>query len=370
MKSVYNWALISLLIGLVSFSAPSEKKEFSQTVKKEFAIDADGLVGLKNKYGNIGIQTWEKDRTKIEVTITVQAASEEKALKVFERINIAFSNQGSSEVRAETQIESENNSWWGSSTSSGEFTIDYDVYIPKSVELELYNKYGNIDLAPVEGKTTINLKYGNTQVEGINNDLALNLGYGNATILKAKDFDGNLAYCKVRLEQVRDINLESKYSNIHVDQANEIRTLSKYDTYEIGKASSFKGQGKYDNIVIEQIDNLTSISRYSDYIVENVTNSLDLDLQYGAVTVEKLAKGFSEVRLVGRYTDYKMAVENGASYQLEATADYAGISYPNDMNITYEKDNGTFHEVEGHMGTKNARSVIKVRLDYGGLKMR
>lgn len=369
MKSAYNWVWVSLLIGLVSFSAPSDKKEFSQTIKKEFTIDADGLVSLKNIYGNINLQTWEKDRTKIEVTITVQAGNEDKALQVFDRINIDFSNLGTSEVRAETQIESQNNSWWGSS-GGGEFTIDYEVSVPKTVELELYNKYGNIELAPLDGKTTINLKYGNTQVQGVDNDLVLNLSYGNATILKTKDFDANLAYCKVRLEQARDLNLESKYSKINIDQANDLRVLSKYDTYEMGKVASYKGQGKYDNIVINQIDDLGVISKYSDIRAEHVTNSLDLDLQYGAVNIGQLSRGFSEVRLVGRYTDYKLAVENGASYQLEATADYAGISYPSDMNVTYEKDNGTFHEVEGHIGTKNARSVIKVRLDYGGLKMR
>ncbi|MEO1711730.1 MAG: hypothetical protein AAFU60_00135, partial [Bacteroidota bacterium] len=367
MKLAYSWVWASLLIGLVSFTTPGDKKEFTQSVKKEFAIDANGLVGLANKYGNINVLTWEKDRAKIEVTITVQAGNEEKALKVFDRINIDFSNNGSSQVRAETQIESQNNNWWGSSGGSGEFTIDYEVYIPSTVELELYNKYGNIDLAPVEGKTTINLKYGNTQVQGVDNDMVLNLGYGNATVLQAKDFAGNLAYCKLNLGKTRDLNIESKYSKINVEQANDLRVTSKYDTYEIGKLASYKGQGKYDNIVIEQIDDLSAISKYSDFQIENITNSLDLDLQYGEVNVEQLSRGFSEVRLVGRYTDYKMGVENGASYQLEATADYAGISYPSEMNITYEKDNGTFHEVEGHMGTENARSVIKVRLDYGGL---
>ncbi|MEM1219518.1 MAG: hypothetical protein AAGH79_11420, partial [Bacteroidota bacterium] len=160
MKLVYSWVWASFLIGLVSFSSPADKKEFTQSVKKEFAIDANGLVGLANKYGNINLLTWEKDRAKIEVTITVQAGNEEKALKVFDRININFSDKGSSEVRVETQIESQNNNWWGSSGGSGEFTIDYEVFVPSTVELDLYNKYGNIDLAPVEGKTTINLKYG------------------------------------------------------------------------------------------------------------------------------------------------------------------------------------------------------------------
>ena len=57
------------------------------------------------------------------------------------------------------------------------------------------------------------------------------------------------------------------------------------------------------------------------------------------------------------------------SYQLEATADYAGVLYPDKMSITYEKDNENYHEVEGYMGQRNARSVIKARLDYGGLKV-
>ena len=39
------------------------------------------------------------------------------------------------------------------------------------------------------------------------------------------------------------------------------------------------------------------------------------------------------------------------------------------MQVTYEKDQGTSHTVEGYINTKGARSIIKANLSYGGLKV-
>ncbi|MCB0641670.1 MAG: hypothetical protein KDC44_08520 [Phaeodactylibacter sp.] len=372
MKLAYKLGVVVLVAAGIALQAwhyapAATKREFTETIKKEFPILDDGTTALYNKYGKIEVKTWEKSRVKVDILVSVSASSESAAQRVFDRIDFDFSDSDDY-VKVQTLIES-GRSWMNWSDEENEFRIDYEVYLPASVELDIQNKYGDVFIAPMDDDAKLMVKYGNFRLEGLNGDLDLDLGYGNGTIVTCKDVDAVLSYCNLEVENARDLELETKYSKIIIDKAEDIRAISKYNSYEIGSAQEFRSQGKYDNVQVKRIENLITSSRYSDFTVQHVHNIADFDLQYGAVILEEIARGFSEVRLVGRYTDYKIHVENGASFQLEASADYAGILYPKNLQVTYEEEKGTYHEVEGHIGTENARSVIKARLDYGGLDM-
>ena len=110
--------------------------------------------------------------------------------------------------------------------------------------------------------------------------------------------------------------------------------------------------------------------RYSDFYLEELTDHADFDLQFGGVTIERVANGFDNITLYGRHTDYKLMLDNGASYQLDAVAESAGISYPERLKIVHEKDHGIAHEVKGYSGSQNAPSVITAKLNYGGLRIK
>jgi hypothetical protein len=371
MKLVYKTGLVALilvsslsvLVGHVYYS----KQEFSKTIKKEYSISPTGTASLQNKYGNIVIQTWEKDRVKVEVTILVRAKNEAESQRVFDQINIAFSNT-QDRLSVATEIE-ESGSWWGGSQVKGDFSINYLVLIPTTLNLEVGNKYGNVDIAECKGRAEIELKYGNLQADGFGGDVDLVFGYGNAQFGSVRDLQTTLSNAVVEIGTARDVLLESKYSNVSVGNVRELRSEAKYDELKISKANVVRFQAKFSNLIVREAENVNAIAKYSDIRIDELRNSADLDLEYGAVKVNKIARGFSEVRMAGAYTDFAVEVESGASYQLDASADYAGIIYPSGMEISRMREAGVSQEVVGHMGTPNARSVIRARLDYGGLRL-
>jgi len=347
------------------------KKEYSKTIQKEFNIASDGEVRIENRHGEVNINTWEKNQVKIEVTITVNERSESDAQETFERINVDFSN-GNRYVEAKTSIESKSSRWsWWSSSDNNDYTIDYDVYMPQTNNLHLANKYGNAHVASLDGEASMEIKYGNIRMEEVTGELNLSLGYGNGTINKCRHADVNVSYGSIRIKDAGDLIVESKYSKMYLDQAGDIKSVSKYDTYEIGVIRDFRNQGKYDHVEIQSAKTIRASAKYSDFKIDEITHSADFDLAYGHVIVESLARNFSEVQILGRYTDFKIDVEDGANYKLDAVTKYAGIRYPEKMDVVYEKEKGSSKEVEGYMGgDKNTGQVIKARLDYGGIKVR
>jgi len=345
------------------------KNEYTKTIKKEFAITGDGNTILSNKYGKIEVKTWEKDRVKVDVNIVVKTSSETEAQEVFNRINIEFAN-GEEFVSAKTSIESSKKNWWGWDDENTEFQINYEVMIPTQGALDVENKYGDADIGIIGGKAKVAVKYGDFTMEEARGNLTVDLGYGTGTVLQAKDITGEIAYSKFRIKEAQDIILDTRYSKMNVEKAEDLKIESRYDNYEVGEARDFKCEARYGDMDIIAVDNVVCNSRYTEYRIENVHDKCDFNLEFGGVTVEQITKGFSEVILVGRYTDYRLTVEPGASYQLDANAEYAGIKYPTNMNVTYEREKGTSHTVKGYYGTQNARSVIKASLNYGAMRVR
>ncbi len=344
-------------------------QEFTKTIKKEFPINATGTVNLINKYGKIDVKTWNKSRVKVDVTIVVKAKSESSAQSVFDRIRIDFTN-GEDFVKAETVISSAKSSWWSWGDDNSEFQINYEVFMPESGALDLQNKYGDAFVASLTGRANIDVKYGNFRLEGVGGDLNVTLGYGNGTVVKARNTSADISYSKINFNDVQDVNFTTKYSKISVDNGANLKAESRYDQFYLSKVNRLNCQSRYGNFEIGEAESVVAVSRYTDFKINRLRDRGDFDLQYGGLRVEKLSKGFSNVNLVGKYSDFKIDVEEGASYTLDAATNYAGIAYPAGMNVTYEKDKGTSHEVKGHTGTQNARSVIKANLSYGGLKVK
>lgn len=347
------------------------KREYSKTIDKQFPITVDGTVKISNRYGKVEIKTWENNEVKVEVVITVDAHSQDKADDVFDRVTVDF-NSSRDFVSATTEIASKSgwSSWWGGSSSNDNYKINYEVYMPKTNKLDLFNKYGDSYVAALKGRVNLEIKYGNIQLEQVDNDVQLMLGYGNASIAGAQGLGLEVKYSKVKVGIVKDVDIVSKYSTVTIDEAQDIRSETKYDHYHLGMVKDYHNIGKYDDVRIKLATSVRAVAKYSDYTVVHLKDWADFDLEYGSASVERLDRAFTAVEIRGRYTDYKIEVEEGTHYQLDASSRYANIRYPSELTVVKEIKDGQEREVEGFVGDKNQAKVIKARLDYGGIKVR
>ncbi|MCB0663477.1 MAG: hypothetical protein KDC24_12105 [Saprospiraceae bacterium] len=372
MKSVYNFKTWLLLAAAMLMVGPAvwagNKQEFSKTIKRNFPLTANGLASLDNQYGKVYVKTWDQDRVKVEVKITVRANSEQDAQKVFDKIKIEFA-EAADKVAAKTVIDNGGStwSWWGS--SKVDYSIDYDVVIPNNARLDLANKYGDSFIGTINGATTLNIKYGNFQVESAKNDLSVFLGYGNGTIFLANNVVADGSYCQLKVKEAKSVKINSKYSKVNIEETGTLDANSQYDSYKIGYVHTFNNEGRYDNLEIGAAEVLNVTSKYAEVSIGELKSSANLDLKYGGANFGKVVKGFNNLNLNGSFADYKIKVEEGANYQVKASADYAGIKYPQVLKVVNEKEKGTYHEIDGYVGQKGARSVIKANLNYGGLKV-
>jgi hypothetical protein len=367
--------LVTLLLGMMSSiseaAVPFRKKEFSKKIEKTFDISSDGKVDLNNRYGQVTVKTWDQNKVEITIIITVSSKDEEAANETFDRIDIEFSNSANY-VSAATHIESKSSSasWFnwivGNSYSSDDYSIHYTVQMPSSNNLSVANKYGNTAVEDIEGDVDMTIKYGNVDMGNVGGDFSLDLGYGNATLGNSGNADVTIKYGNFKMKNANDLRIESKYSKMKIEEVRDVRSQTKYDTYNIGQIRSLRNAGKYDHFDIEYLEDLEIETKYTDVDIDNLKQSADVVMSHGGLNIRNLEAGFRDLRLEGRYTDFKIGVSG--AFQLDGQSTYGGIRYPDGMKIQIDKEKSNEHEVEGYRGSKDS-GMIKARLDYGSLKV-
>lgn len=355
--------LILLLIGA---SAPAfaggPKREFIKTINREFSTTANGMTALYNKYGKVTVNTWNNNSVKIDITIVVNADDQRTADRTFERINVNFTNTAGY-VKAETFIGDEG--WWPGGGSCQDFKINYEVWMPIGNQLDLKNKYGNSYVGPLNGKLFAEIKYGDLRTEAIGADADLYLGYGKAYLARVNNLYGQISYGELTVPEARDLQLDTKYSDMNVERAAGVRITSKYDDFTFGTLDDLRLQTKYANVRANSARAMLITAQYTDVKLGNLADKLDADLTYGALVIDAVGRGFSDINVTGKYTNVKLYVERGAAYRFEAEGNYTEIHPPSGATMRQREDTGAWESARGYVGDANAKGLVRVKLSYG-----
>ena len=348
--------LVFLLIPLLGIANPEYKKgkyEKSKKVKKEYSVNANALVKISNKYGNLDVVTWEENRVVIEVTITVSGNNEDKIESRLNKIHIQFSGS-SNQVTAKTVIDKVSSGWFGSNNNIN-YQIDYKVKMPVTNNVNFINDYGTISLNELKGKANINCDYGKVLIGSLyHEDNSINMDYTSNSVIEFINTGRvNADYSKLRIEKAKYIDLNADYTTTVIENIEKLDFNCDYGKIEVENGNIIEGNGDY----------LTM--RFG-----KVYKKLVVDADYGGIRINKVMNGFDSVKIVSDYTGIKIGLEDGISFDFIAKLSYAGFSYDKD-NITYIKriEKSESKYFEGFVNKENSNSKIEITSDYGSVKL-
>jgi len=203
MKTIlYKYTTLLLIAIPMVLSAhegnPKGKYTKEKTIKKEFNVNSDALLKIKNSYGNLNITSWNEDRILIEVHIKTNGNNEDKVQRKLDEIRVDFENS-SSMVSARTIFSDRGSNWgWNWGKSNVNMQVNYTIKLPVKSSVHLNNDYGSIILDRIDGHAKINCDYGRLEIgelRGRNNELNFDytskseIEYMNSGSIKA-DYSG------------------------------------------------------------------------------------------------------------------------------------------------------------------------------------
>ncbi|TVZ55391.1 hypothetical protein OD91_0638 [Lutibacter sp. Hel_I_33_5] len=357
MKNIYKTFLFALLIPAISFGFNIDKKkqEKSKTIKKEYSVNSDATVLIDNKYGNINVTTWNKNKVEIEVKITVKGYDLDRVEEKLESIDVNF-NASASLVEAKTIIEGKRNnwSWWGKSKNIS-YKINYTIKMPESNNVDLDNDYGNIYLDKLSGKGYINCDYGKIEIGELRNDV-------NKI---------NLDYCsRSTISYMKNGNVNIDYSKLTIDESGDVKLNTDYSTTEFGKVNNINFNADYGNVSIDEVNTVKGNSDYTSMRFGTLSKSLVVDTDYGSIKIKKLKKGFEKIDISSQYAGVTIGLEPGNSFNFIIDLQYAGLSSDGNFDFYKKIVKSSKKYYEGTYGKGKSNSTIRINSQYGGVSIK
>ena len=356
-KSIYKSGIL-LYIALFAVSVTLSAQEVTKEFHKEYQAGTNTALEISNRYGDIVIQSWDKDQVVIDVKVTVELPNRERAEKLLSYIDVRFA-ESNDLISAKTIIDDKFNfTGWGSGTKR--FSIDYNIKMPAATALTLANKYGNTDIDVLTGLINLDIKYGNLTAEKLTRGNVkpiskINLAYGKGTIEETGWLDLTIRYC----------------GNLNIEKSQALLLDSKYSKLFLNEASSVVGESKYDNIRIESINNLVLENGYTEVNIGLLTKKLSYNGSYGSFSIDRIPSDFESLDVDTRYMGVRLGIAESASYMLDAKVSYGGLKY-NEDNFRNQRrivENNS-NEVSGTVGKEESpSSTVKVSSSYGSVKL-
>jgi hypothetical protein len=303
-----------------------EIKETTKSYSKTYHVQNSDLLTIENSFGNVTVNTWNKNEVRVDAIIKVYATNASDAKNFLSVINITDSRLTSS-IAFKTVIGDAGNTdqqLWKSDYKSHvkKIEVSYVVNMPAKNALNINNRFGDINLPALDGKLVIHNFYGSLNAKSLSNpqnDIVVISG--NATIEKLMGGNLYIAYGKLDLTESDKLNANISYSHAAIGT---IHTSG--------------------NIKV----------KYSDV------------LQIGA-----LDKGLKTLNITSSYSSLKMNMTGNENADFDLNMLYSIFNHGKNVNI-YDKKDSVIETAQdlrknysGHLGKGNAEKTINIKSDYG-----
>ena len=349
---------IAILASDVVYAQYNGEKNF----EKSYKVSTGGEIELTNKYGHIIVHSWEQDSVYIKVKATADGKTTDVIKKSLNKVSVDFRKVGDV-VLVETTFE-QSTGFFGSLLSdvedysknlfgSTKVAVNYEVWMPKKMDLHIENKYGNVFLSALTGFVTVDLSHGDLKANGLEKEFSLNHSFGRSRIDKLHKGTFTLKGAEVKIDKARLVNFESSSSEI---------------TLGIVEYAQFHSRN--DKISIQQADDVIAEGVFTDLSIDMVLSSAQLDFNYGDVYITRVQKGFKSIDIIGKSTDINLIMDQASYISANITANEDRLLVPNSMLVLKKENTASSGDVtlSGFVGpTQKTNGELNVLADGGGL---
>lgn len=423
MKKLFQFKSLTLTILFIFLSGIcfSQNYETTKSLNKTTSVPKNVTVKMSNYSSNLKIVTTNTNTVSIVTTVKISGKSKEDVDKVIAAIdNFEFKQTGNSiniDTRFYKNMQSVNNRRTitlndRTKVKIREFKISHELQIPKTANIELSNKYSDIEMQELEGSANLELYSSKLHSYKISKSVVLECKYSKIyfkEILGDANFD--LYDSDVEFISCKNLNVKSKYSKVNADKVNSLILDSYDDKFNINKIDNLEFEAKYSdlisqaeltklklnlydsNIEIKSAKTGSFTGKYSNLKLGNVKqlkipNSYDNDIYFGKtmdiqieeskyckyeinevtkfslngyddnVSISNLNSEFSEISVTGKYGSLEVDAGN-VPYQIYFKLKYPKIDIPESVKIIKKikesselelvgNENGGKISVEGH----------------------
>lgn len=288
-QTLKAYSALMLVLLFVQFNLYAEEPlvEKKKTYSKSYTVSNSDVISLSNQFGEMRVNTWDRNEVKVDVTITAKGNTDERAQEILDNISIADGREGSG-VFFKTKWKNDNNNIRKDKSKDKNdekrdegMTINYVVYLPSRSPVNISNQFGATIVPDLSGEAKINSQFGSLNAGNLSNVKAVSIQFGNGTIESVNDgkldfqFNNkdiivrritgdvivNVQHCKshsVKLNvdnSIKSISLNNSFSDVILSVPNNLSASYNISTshggftnkssFTISEEDENKGQKQY-----------------------------------------------------------------------------------------------------------------------------
>lgn len=222
--------LSSLALTIPALAGNDPLVEKKKTYSKSYPLTGSDKVSLRNQFGEMKINTWDKNEVKVDVTIVAEAGTDERAQRLLDAIQIEDSKDGGT-VFFKTKIGNNNSGNRGKGEKQS-FNIDYVVYLPSGNKLDARNEFGPMTIGDYKGKVYLESKFGSLTTGNLTGDADVNVEFGKATIGSVSNGEVTIKFSKGLVQKLTgDVKANFEYSGVKVSIENNAKNVDIRNSY-------------------------------------------------------------------------------------------------------------------------------------------
>lgn len=350
-NSIFKLSLF-LVFFVASWPLFSQSYAERALYRDSFAANKVNDLEIINKYGNIHVQVWDVDSVKISTDVYLSSTSEKKLQTLKNGIKIRYSEHDNL-VIAQT-IFGESQSYFlkelqniTRSLAPGverRIEINYEIFIPKHVNLKIHNYYGDISMENFDARLKVDQKNGSFKAVNLNGESNLKFSFVNAMVNDMKECVLDMHYSNLNLNKAVNMNCQSKLSEIYADAIGVLKLKSSRDKINIGALGYAYGSASYTNLRVLELK-----------------KEIDGYFTYGQVNIDKMHPDISLIDIDSERTDIKLFVPKNVGYNYD-------ILYNEDADVLLptkgqkEIDNLDMEGMKAVKGTSGIDPNLEIRI--------
>ncbi|MEM6963790.1 MAG: hypothetical protein AAF573_03425 [Bacteroidota bacterium] len=385
---------LMVLIGLLLVHPMLAQYNQSKTFEKTYTVSKGGLLKISHRRGELNIKKSNTSQIKIRLEVDIEGSREEDVIELLSNIELDNSernNQITIEALSNIKNWSKINRKSYIELKSGkelrgiqEIVMDMVVEIPDGINLELSNKYDDINITNIKGNIKVKNYNGDVNTGDVDGDVNLDIKYGKANLGNIRNMEATLYEGQLSLGNASDVKINSKYTTVsmgnlksaeiesyesdfnmgnikgdvyvkdkysdwslgsfmegkldcyesdwNVGNIDNVNVESKHGEYNIGNAKEVAFEKSYqDDIDIGALEVFrATASKYLDANIGVLKRGLYLKDDYnGDVEIQSVTADFEGVEVIAKNTDIEIPLNN-MKYTLDVDVRNGDISFEED----------------------------------------
>ncbi len=316
MNTFYKHTILFLGI-LLSCQITNAQESVSKEITKNFPITSKGELTIDTKYGDLVINGWDKDSIAITVNIKVTHKKLENAKELLDRIQPKINVIGDlATITSEIEAKKENFvSNYFSKSSAFDFDksnvqINYTIYLPLNVSLDIANKFGDVILENFNGRLMTDLQHG---------DMWINQNLTNATI--------KMKYGKLKTKSISYGNIDLKNAELNLENSQNLVLNSSGSIINLKQISSLEVESNKDKINALNVEELRGDFAFSEMKLDTLGNDINITMKVTDFKVSNVDKPEAYIHIEQQSSDVNINI-TGLSFKFKATLEQGVLRIP------------------------------------------